>query len=175
MVELKRLSESQMTFLRWLTFLLGSLTVTLRALIFIYFFWPQYLFFNGFPSNGKFWLFSLKLKWGYLFSLHSLWLFFCWLEWSSCIWEMFHGRISLNLVLLRLVVDFVSGPRVKLMYIPIIINVRWTLIYLYGFWLLVQHPYLIEVPSETKLKFKQAFIKGFCKRVLEAVELAYAN
>ena len=44
---------SQMTLLRWLTFLLGSQTVILIVLLFwIYFF--QYLFYNEFLSIGKF-------------------------------------------------------------------------------------------------------------------------
>ena len=33
------------------------------------------------------------------------------------IWEMFHGRISLNLVLLRLLLNFVSGSSLELIYI----------------------------------------------------------
>ena len=47
---------SQMTLLRWLTFLLASQTVILIALLFwIYFFHLSlYLFYNAFPSIGKF-------------------------------------------------------------------------------------------------------------------------
>ena len=47
---------SQMTLLRWLTFLLASQTVILIALLFwIYFFHLSlYLFSNAFPSIGKF-------------------------------------------------------------------------------------------------------------------------
>ena len=52
--------------------------------------------------------------------------------------EMFHGRISLNLVLLLLVVKFVSGFRLEFMYISLIENTRSTLTYLHGFQLLVQ-------------------------------------
>ena len=33
------------------------------------------------------------------------------------IWEMFHGRISLNFVILLLLENFVGGFRLKLMYI----------------------------------------------------------
>ena len=33
------------------------------------------------------------------------------------IWEMFHGRVSLNLVLPLLLVNFMSGYRLELMYI----------------------------------------------------------
>ena len=57
---------------------------------FIHFFWHQYLFYNGFPSIGKFcsccclsfhWLFN-KLKTGSLLPLCGLWLSLCWLGWS---------------------------------------------------------------------------------------------
>ena len=40
--------------LRWLTFLLESLTLT-DLLFWIYFFWHYYLFYNGFSSIRKFW------------------------------------------------------------------------------------------------------------------------
>ena len=40
------------------------------------------------------------------------------------IWEMFHGRISLNLVLLLLLVNFGSGVRLALMYISLIVSIR---------------------------------------------------
>ena len=48
---------SQMTLLRWLTFLLRSQTVILTVLLFwtFSFFWSSYLFYNGFSSIGKFW------------------------------------------------------------------------------------------------------------------------
>ena len=53
---------------------------------------------------------------------------------------MFHGRISLNLVLLLLLVNFVSGFRLELMYIYHIENIRSSLIHLHGFQLLVLLP-----------------------------------
>ena len=37
-------------------------------------------------------------------------------------WEMFHGRISLNWVLLLLLVNFVNGARLKLMYISLTVK-----------------------------------------------------
>ena len=43
------------------------------------------------------------------------------------IWEMFHGRISLNLVLLLLLVNFVTGFRLDLMDIFVIVNIRLSL------------------------------------------------
>ena len=59
--------------------------------------------------------------------------------------KMFHGRISLNLVLLLLLVNFVSGFRLELMYIYHIENIRSSLIHLHGFQLLVLLPYFIEI------------------------------
>ena len=51
------------------------------------------------------------------------------------------GRISLNLVLLLLIVDFVSEFRLELMFIiSLIINIRLSLIHLHGFQLLVLLP-----------------------------------
>ena len=58
---------------------------------------------------------------------------------------MFHGRISLSLVLLLLLVNFVSGFRLELMYISLIENARSSLTHLYGFWLLVLLPQFIEI------------------------------
>ena len=44
-----------------------------------------------------------------------------------------HGRISLSLVLLLLLVNFVSGFRLELMYVYHIENIRSSLIHLHGF------------------------------------------
>ena len=46
--------------------------------------------------------------------------------------EMFHGRISLNLMHL-LLLNFGSGSRLKLMHISINVNMMTSLIYLHGF------------------------------------------
>ena len=78
------------------------------------------------------------------------------LEQMWIIWEMFHGRISLNLVLLLLLVN----------------------IHLHGFQLLVLLPYFTDLYQkdksfDSKVKFRQASI--WCKRVLEAAKLASAN
>ena len=53
--------------------------------------------------------------------------------------EMFHARISLNSVLL-LLVDFVSGFTLELMYISLIVSIRSSLTHLHGFQLFVQLP-----------------------------------
>ena len=54
--------------------------------------------------------------------------------------RMFYGRISLNLMLLLLLVNFVSGFRLELMYIYHIENIRSSLIHLHGFQLPVLLP-----------------------------------
>ena len=51
--------------------------------------------------------------------------------------EMFQGRMPLNLVLLQLLVNFVNGLRLKLMYISLIKSIRLSLTHLHGFQLLV--------------------------------------
>ena len=55
---------------------------------------------------------------------------------------MFHRRISLSLVLLLLLVNFMSGFRLGLMYISLIENIRSSFTHLHGFLLL---PQLIEI------------------------------
>ena len=55
--------------------------------------------------------------------------------------KMFHGRISLDSVL----VNFVSGFRLKLMDIFLIESIRSNLTHLHGFQQLVLLPYLIGI------------------------------
>ena len=52
---------------------------------------------------------------------------------------------SLNLVLLLLLVKFVSGFRLELMYISLIESIRSSLTHLHGFQLLVLLPWFIEI------------------------------
>ena len=59
--------------------------------------------------------------------------------------EMFHGRISLNSVLLLLLVNFVKGFRLEFMYISLTENIRSSLIHLHGFQLFVLLPQFIEI------------------------------
>ena len=54
--------------------------------------------------------------------------------------EMFHGRISLNSVLLLLLVNFVSGLRLELMYISLNESMWSSLTHLHGFHLLMLLP-----------------------------------
>ena len=56
------------------------------------------------------------------------------------IWEMFHFKISSNSVLLLLLVNFVSGFRLELMYIFLIVSIRSNLTHLHGFQQLVLLP-----------------------------------
>ena len=50
--------------------------------------------------------------------------------------EMFHGRISLNSMLLLLPLNFVSGFSLEMMYISLIGSIRSNLTHLHGFQLL---------------------------------------
>ena len=69
------------------------------------------------------------------------------------------------------------------MYISLIVSIRSSLTHPHGFWLLMQLPESIEITffclyqqnksSESKVKSRQD--SNYCKRVLEAAKLAYAN
>ena len=100
----------------------------------------------------------------------------------NIIWETFHGSISLNSVLLLLLVNFVSGFRLELMYISHIESIWWSLTHLLVFSCLYCchffqnqffHLYQKVKSSESKIKFSQA--SNGCKRVLQAAKLPYAN
>ena len=97
-----------------------------------------YLFYNGFPSIGKFWSccclsfhwFSIKFTTGCPISSHSLWLFLCWLGWSLSSFERcsMGGYLAEDIsVLLQQLVNFVSGFSLELMYIFLIENIRSSL------------------------------------------------
>ena len=58
---------------------------------------------------------------------------------------MFHGRISLNSMLLLVVVNFVSGFRVALICISLIITIRSSFTHLHDLQLLVQLPEFLEI------------------------------
>ena len=61
------------------------------------------------------------------------------------IWEMLHGRISLNSVLLLLVGNCLRGFKFELMYISLIESIRSLLTHLHDFQLLVLLPYFKEI------------------------------
>ena len=58
---------------------------------------------------------------------------------------MFHGRISLNSVLLLPLLNFVCGFWLESKYISLIVSIRSSLIHLHGFQLLVLLPKFIEI------------------------------
>ena len=58
---------------------------------------------------------------------------------------MFHGKISLNSVLQLLLVIFVDGLRLELVFISLIVNIRSNLAHLYDFQQLMLLPYFIEI------------------------------
>ena len=95
---------------------------------------------------------------------------------------MFHGRISLRSLLLLLLVNFVGGFRLELMYISLRkyqVNSHsspWfsaacaaAIVHGNHYFLLYQK----DKSSNSKVKFRQ--ISNRCKRVLEGAKLAYAN
>ena len=98
------------------------------------------------------------------------------------VWEALHGSIFLILVLLQLLLNFVSGSKLELVYIITILNIRLSPTHPHDFQLLVLMSYLIEnfffssVPSKSstsKVKFRQA--SNIFKRALEATKFAYVT
>ena len=121
---------SQMTLLRWLTFLLRSLTVILTVLLFwIYFFLDASICSTtAFPLLGNSDHVVVPVPIDFPINSKQDAPFYCIVcdysctDWDVIIWEMFHGRISLNSVFLLLLVNFVSGFRLELMYISLIVS-----------------------------------------------------
>ena len=183
-----------MTFLRWLTFLLGFQTVILTVLLFWIYFFPLTLVFV---------LQWLSLHWEILviflsqFSLsfhhiHNgmphfvayLMTILVLIEMVFVItWEMFHGRILLNSVLLLLLVKFCECVQVE---IHVYISHQkyqvkshsspWfsaacaaPIVYKNHFFCLYQK----DKSAQSKTKFRQTS-NGY-KSVLETAKLAYAN
>ena len=93
--------------------------------------------------------------------------------------EMFRGRISFNSVLLLLLMNFVSGFRLELMYISLIVSIRSNFTHLHAFQVLVLLPQFIEInffvctnrikSSESKVKFRQP--SNCCKSFLKLPNL----
>ena len=108
---------SLMTLLRWLIFLLGSLTVNLIVLLFWTSSDASICSTMAFPSleNSDHVVVSVSTD----FPLNSKQDAEMWSKWDVITWEMFHGKISLGLVLLLLLVNFVSRFMLELMYIII--------------------------------------------------------
>ena len=89
------------------------------------------------------------------------------------IWEMFHGRMSLNLVLLQLLLNFPSRPRLELINISLTISIRSSLIQLYGLQLLVMLPRLIKITFFVWINKSSASYLGliFAKEFLKLPKL----
>ena len=132
---------SQMTLLRWLTFLLRSQTVILTILLFCIYFFLMLIFFSTMVFPPLFISLILLLsQFPLTFNeIHNRMpcfiagLFLCWLGQSSWSFERFHWSVSLNSLLLPLLMNFVSWFRLELLYISLIENIRSSLTHLCGF------------------------------------------
>ena len=60
---------------------------------------------------------------------------------------MLHWRISLSWMLLLMLINFVTGLLLELMYTSLTINIRSSLIHLHGFQVLLVLPLLLEITS----------------------------
>ena len=96
-------------------------------------------FCKGFPSFGKFWSccflsfhwLSVKLRMRCSVSSQTILMLIGTV--FVMIWEMFHVKISLSLLPLLLLVNFVSGLSLELMYISLIVSISCSLTHLCGF------------------------------------------
>ena len=142
---------SQVTLLRWLTFLLGCQAVILIVLLFwMYFLLLMLVFVLQWPSRHLEILIMLLSQFPLTFHQIPNWISPFTVQLMAIlvlvgtvfviIREMFQGRISLNLVLLPVLVNFVSGFWLKLIYISLIENIRSSLTHLCGFQLLLLLP-----------------------------------
>ena len=142
---------SQEILLIWLTFLLGSQTVILTVLLFwIYLFILMLVFVLKWLSLHWEILIMLLSQFPLTFHhMHNGMSRFIALLMNilvltgtifMIIWEMFLGMISLNSVLLLLLVNFVSGFRLELIYVSLIESNRSSLTHLHGFQWLVLLP-----------------------------------
>ena len=132
-----------MTLLRWLTFLLGLQTMILIVLLFwIYFCLVSIVF--VLKSLSLHWEILTMLLFHFPLTFHESYngkprfmvSLMTILELIGMvlvtIGKMFQGRISLHLVLLVLLLHFVSGFRLELIYISLKKNIRSSLIHLHG-------------------------------------------
>ena len=142
---------SQVTLLRWLTFLLGCQAVILIVLLFwMYFLLLMLVFVLQWPSRHLEILIMLLSQFPLTFHQIPNWISPFTVQLMAIlvlvgtvfviIREMFQGRISLNLVLLPVLVNFVSGFWLELIYISLIENIRSSLTHLCGFQLLLLLP-----------------------------------
>ena len=144
-----------MTLLRWLTFLLRSLTVILRPALLDLFlpFDASICSTMAFAplGNSDHVVVSISIDFEINSKqdapFHCIAYDYSCADWDGLgdLWEMFHEKISLKSVLLLLLVNFVSGLRLELMYVSLIVSSRLSLIHLHGFQLLVLLPEFIEI------------------------------
>ena len=147
---------SQMTLFKWVTFLLRSQIVILTVLLFcISFFLLTLVFILQWLSLHQEILIMLMPQFPLTFHHNDSGIPHCIAMLMATfaligvvfmiIWEMFHWMISLNSVLLLLVVNFVSGFGLELMYICLLESIRSSLSHLNGFQLLVLLAWFIEI------------------------------
>ena len=138
---------SQTTILGWLTFLLESLITTLTVLLlWISFFLLALVIVlqEAFPPLGNYDHVAVSVS----IEFPSNWKrdtpFHCTGDEIEMvfviIWEMVYGRISSNLLLLLMLQNFLNGIRLEIMYMPLIVNIRSSLIHFHDFQLLVLLP-----------------------------------
>ena len=152
--EVLSINPSSMAYLfwcKWQDWIFGSLTVTLTVLLFwIYLFLLTLVFVLQWLSLHWEILIMLLSQFTLTFQQTQNWMHNFISEHITIlklietvikiIWEMFHGKISLNLVLLVLILNFVYGFRLELMYVFLIISIRSNLTHPNGFQLLVLLP-----------------------------------
>ena len=147
---------SQMTLLRWLTFQFRLQTVILIAVVFwIYFFLDtSILFYNDFPPlrNSDHVVVSVFID----FLSYSQWdaPFHCIAyDYSHANWEGLHdhlrdvqwGEDIFKLSVLLLLVNFLGGLRLQLMYLSLVESIRSSHTRLHGFQLLVLLSWFITI------------------------------
>ena len=178
--------SSQMTLHRWLTFLFSSLTVFLTVLLFwmssfrlTLVFDPEWLSLHWIILIILLFQFPLTFRQ----SQNSMSILVLIGMVFMIIWDLFHGRISLNSLLLLAASGFCESVQVRIdVYIPHrkyqvkSHSSPWfsafctaAIVYWSQFFCLHQK----NKSGESKVKFTQA--SNRCKRILEAAKLAYAN
>ena len=134
--------------LRWLTFLLGSLTVAPSPALFDCFFLTPVCFAVASIALGNSMLCQLLLNFfqtqkGIALFIAQLVNIFALVGTDFVIiWEMFCGMISLNSVAGT---HFISRSWLELMYLSLIENMRSSIFHFHGFWPLVLLSQLIEI------------------------------
>ena len=128
--------------------------------------------FIGFPSDSKGMLLFIVQMVIILLLIETIFVI---------IKKMFHGKMSVTLIpLLLVVVNFVSESSLELIHISLIINIRPRISHRYGLCAAaVAHENCFlcfrqqNKSSASKLKFRHC--DNYYKKILEAVNLAYTN